>query len=92
MELPAIPVLTLLIRYVLEQIFQMPKTIRDNEMRYITLFRRLEKVLATTWTCVHDLLCNDAPEGFMPEEMDDEASLTTKDVLSYAWRGLKESR
>jgi len=79
-------------RYVLEQIFQIPKTIRDDVMRYIALFKRLEKALTTTWTCVHDLLCNDAPEGFMPEEMDDEASLTTKDVLSYAWRGLKESR
>ncbi len=28
----------------------------------------------------------------MPDEMEDEVSLTTKDVLSYAWRALKESR
>lgn len=70
----------------------MPKTIQNDDASYIALFNRLDEALTTTWDCVHDLLCNDAPEGFMPEEMDDEASLTTKDVLSYAWRGLKESR
>jgi hypothetical protein len=28
----------------------------------------------------------------VPEDMEEESSLTTKDVLSFAWRGLKESR
>lgn len=58
----------------------------------VDLYTRLHSILLEVWSCVHDLLCNDAPEGYMPEDMEDEASVTTKDVLSYAWRSLKESR
>lgn len=28
----------------------------------------------------------------MPDEIDEEASLDTKEILSYSWRGLKEAR
>jgi len=41
---------------------------------------------------VKSILCNDAPEGLSSDDADDEAELTTKDVLSYSWRALKESR
>jgi hypothetical protein len=44
------------------------------------------------WICVHQILCADAPEGHVPEEMDEEVSLDTKEILSYSWRGLKEAR
>ncbi|KAF2025373.1 HEAT repeat protein-like protein [Setomelanomma holmii] len=43
------------------------------------------------WNCIHHILCADAPEGHVPDEIDEEASLDTKEVLSYSWRGLKES-
>jgi hypothetical protein len=44
------------------------------------------------WSCIQTVLCADAPEGHVPEELEDEASLDTKEILSYSWRGLKEAR
>lgn len=44
------------------------------------------------WTCVQHILCADAPEGLVPDEMEEEASLDTKEILSYSWRGVKEAR
>jgi hypothetical protein len=44
------------------------------------------------WSCVTDTLCADAPEGHLPEELEEETNLDTKEVLSYSWRGLKEAR
>lgn len=44
------------------------------------------------WSCVQDSLCADAPEGHVPDEMEEEMSLDTKEILSYSWRGLKEAR
>jgi hypothetical protein len=44
------------------------------------------------WTCIEHILCTDAPEGHVPDEIDEEASLDTKEILSYSWRGLKEAR
>lgn len=49
-------------------------------------------MLAEVWHLVRELLCNDAPDEMVAEDMDDETSITTKDVLSYAWRALRESR
>lgn len=44
------------------------------------------------WDTVQHILCADAPEGLVPEDMDDDSSLDTKEILSYSWRGLKEAR
>lgn len=44
------------------------------------------------WSCVYHILCADAPEGHVPDEIDEEVSLDTKEILSYSWRGLKEAR
>jgi hypothetical protein len=44
------------------------------------------------WSCVYHVLCADAPEGNVPDEMEEDASLDTREVLSYSWRGLKEAR
>ncbi|XPS80567.1 hypothetical protein M3J07_012543 [Ascochyta lentis] len=43
------------------------------------------------WSIVFNVLCADAPEGNVPEEMEEAASLDTREVLSYSWRGLKEA-
>lgn len=53
---------------------------------------RLQECFHSVWSCVKDTLCNDAPEGYMPDELDEEDSVGTKDILSYSWRALKESR
>ncbi|KKY23312.1 putative heat repeat protein [Diplodia seriata] len=47
--------------------------------------------LRSVWDCVRNILCVDAPEGHVPEDMEEEPDLTTKDILSYSWRGLKEA-
>ncbi|KNG45382.1 heat repeat-containing protein [Stemphylium lycopersici] len=47
--------------------------------------------IESLWNCVYHVLCADAPEGHVPDEMEDEGSLDTKEILSYSWRGLKEA-
>ncbi|GAB7339803.1 hypothetical protein MBLNU457_6351t1 [Dothideomycetes sp. NU457] len=64
----------------------------ENVPSWQPIFKRLHNGMERAWKDVHHILCNDAPEGFMPEDLeDDEATLTTKDVLSYSWRALKET-
>jgi hypothetical protein len=48
--------------------------------------------IESLWRCVQHILCADAPEGHVPEEMEEDPSLDTKDILSYSWRGVKEAR
>lgn len=48
--------------------------------------------IESLWNCVYHVLCADAPEGYVPDELEEEASLDTKEVLSYSWRGVKEAR
>ncbi|KAH7558690.1 hypothetical protein BM1_04827 [Bipolaris maydis] len=47
--------------------------------------------IESLWNCVYHVLCADAPEGHIPDELEDEGSLDTKEILSYSWRGLKEA-
>jgi hypothetical protein len=44
------------------------------------------------WACIQHILCADAPEGLVPDDIDEDVSLDTKEILSYSWRGLKEAR
>jgi hypothetical protein len=44
------------------------------------------------WTVVRDVLCNDSPEGHLPQDLDDINTVDTKDVLSYSFRAVHESR
>jgi hypothetical protein len=50
------------------------------------------KCVEDFWGCIQHILCADAPEGLVPDEIEEEASLDTKEILSYSWRGLKEAR
>lgn len=43
------------------------------------------------WEAVKNILTADAPEGF-ESGSHDEVEVGTKDLLSYCWRALKESR
>ncbi|CAI6334384.1 unnamed protein product [Periconia digitata] len=49
------------------------------------------KGVESLWSCVWNILCADAPEGHVPEDLEEEVSLDTKEILSYSWRGLKEA-
>ena len=55
--------------------------------------RRLSSICSGIWEVVQDVLCFDAPEGHDVSEDDfNEQDVGTKDVLSFCWRALKESR
>jgi hypothetical protein len=47
--------------------------------------------LYRVWEIAKPVLCNDAPEGYVPDDTDEMQRVTTKDTLSYCWRALKES-
>jgi hypothetical protein len=44
------------------------------------------------WDVVKDILCNDSPEGHLPHDLEDGDIIDTKDVLSYSFRAVHESR
>lgn len=54
-------------------------------------FSRLAAVLQAVWQVVKPILCDDAPEGYLHDDVDDVSDLSTKDMLSYCWRALKEA-
>ena len=56
------------------------------------MHKRVIAALRNVWETVRPILCNDAPEGHVPEEVEEDVNLTTKDILSYSWRALKEAR
>ncbi|WYZ40214.1 hypothetical protein EsH8_IV_000555 [Colletotrichum jinshuiense] len=43
------------------------------------------------WAAVRDILCDDSPEGHLPQELEDLEGLDTKDLLSYSFRAIHES-
>lgn len=44
------------------------------------------------WKAVKDVLCNDSPEGLLLQDQDEADILDTKDILSYSFRAVHESR
>ena len=56
-----------------------------------TTVGRLTSSLQRVWSIAKPILCNDAPEGYLPEDFENEADVSTKDTLSYCWRALKEA-
>ncbi|KAI0971132.1 putative death-receptor fusion protein-domain-containing protein [Xylaria arbuscula] len=43
------------------------------------------------WRAVQHILCDDSPEGHLPEELQQIEGLDTKDLLSYSFRAIHES-
>ena len=41
---------------------------------------------------MRDILCDDSPEGHLPLELEELDGLDTRDVLSYSFRAIDESR
>lgn len=82
-------------RYVID-IPEAYPTIEDSDdvckARWTDMHTNLALALHRVWVCVRDVLCNDAPEGYVPDEAAEDENITTKDILSYSWRALKESR
>lgn len=53
---------------------------------------RLYSSFSSVWSLVKQTLCNDVPQEYGSDELDEEEDIGTKDVLSYSWRALKEAR
>ncbi|OHE95630.1 hypothetical protein CORC01_09062 [Colletotrichum orchidophilum] len=56
-----------------------------------TLQSRIVKCCQRIWAAVRDILCDDSPEGHLPQELEDLEGLDTKDLLSYSFRAIHES-
>jgi hypothetical protein len=59
---------------------------------WLEIHTRTAILLLDTWDVVETVLCIDAPEGHVPEDLEEVHNLSTKDVLSYSWRALAEAR
>ncbi|TWU76774.1 hypothetical protein ED733_004991 [Metarhizium rileyi] len=44
-----------------------------------------------TWEAVRHILCDDSPEGHLPQELEEVDGLDTKDLLSFSFRAVHES-
>lgn len=44
------------------------------------------------WNAVKNILCDDSPEGHLPQELEEMEGLDTKGLLSYSFRAVHESR
>lgn len=65
---------------------------RDQKDLLVDIYSsRIKSMLEAMWEVVKPTLCNDAPEGHVPDEMEDVPDISTKDILSYSWRALKEA-
>lgn len=59
------------------------------------MYSRLLSCCSKLWAAVRSILCFDAPEGrdlHDDDDDDDETDKGSKDMLSFCWRALKESR
>lgn len=54
--------------------------------------RRMFKSCDHIWNIVQHVLCDDSPEGHLPEELEEVEGLDTRDLLSYSFRAIHESR
>ena len=52
---------------------------------------RISSICDKVWHEVKPVLCVDSPEGYIDEAAEDLA-VGPKDILSYSWRALRESR
>ncbi|KAK3676280.1 hypothetical protein LTR78_004031 [Recurvomyces mirabilis] len=78
-------------RYPVHGLLTSVRYILDNTPPGDEVDPRLIVCLHDVWTVVKPILCNDAPEGYLPEDMEDTSEVSTKDTLSYCWRALKEA-
>lgn len=53
--------------------------------------RRILGLCSRIWEAVSYVLCDDSPEGHLPEELEEIEGLDTKGLLSYSFRAIHES-
>lgn len=52
---------------------------------------RMAGLCVRIWNAVSYVLCDDSPEGHLPEELEEVEGLDTKGLLSYSFRAIHES-
>ncbi|KAI0537350.1 putative death-receptor fusion protein-domain-containing protein [Xylaria digitata] len=69
-------------------------SVRLDERHLITLNTFQDRAISCcqrVWRAVQHILCDDSPEGHLPEELQQMEGLDTKDLLSYSFRAIHES-
>ena len=71
-----------------------PTSLDEEEVRnrWDNLQIRMVSSCSRIWEAVKEVLCNDSPEGHLPADLDEDDAFDTKDVLSYSFRAVHESR
>lgn len=64
----------------------------ESHVQLERLQERMASCCTRIWHAVRDILCNDSPEGHLPQDLDEVDEVDTKDVLSYSFRAIHESR
>lgn len=68
------------------------ETVDDPSVNWTVVQLRMISCCERIWNAVKDILCNDSPEGHLPSDIDEVDTIDTKDVLSYSFRSIHESR
>ena len=75
-----------------EYFARLDKSTKNALDQWRKLTERIHLICGDVWEVVRHTLCFDAPEGHEMDEEADDLDIGTKDVLSFCWRALKESR
>ncbi|RYP64049.1 hypothetical protein DL770_009258 [Monosporascus sp. CRB-9-2] len=67
------------------------KYMEDNLRHLESLQDRAITCCDRIWQAVRHILCDDSPEGHLPEELEEVEGLDTKGLLSYSFRAIHES-
>ncbi|KPM36837.1 hypothetical protein AK830_g9727 [Neonectria ditissima] len=60
------------------------RSVQELQDRLVTCGERV-------WVAVRDILCDDSPEGHLPQDLEEVDGLDTKDILSYSFRAIHEA-
>ncbi|KAF7544785.1 hypothetical protein G7046_g9713 [Stylonectria norvegica] len=64
----------------------------ESELQSVQLLQdRLVTCCERVWIAVRNILCDDSPEGHLPQDLEEVDGLDTKDVLSYSFRAVHEA-
>ncbi|RYP50459.1 hypothetical protein DL768_004051 [Monosporascus sp. mg162] len=68
------------------------KKYMEDDLRHLeSLQDRAITCCDRIWKAVRHILCDDSPEGHLPEELEEVEGLDTKGLLSYSFRAIHES-